>query len=52
MDIKLNLNVEEVNYVLSILAERPYNEVANLIMKISNQGNNQIENTDKTTEAI
>jgi hypothetical protein len=52
MDINLNLTIEEINFILGILAERPYNEVADLIMKISNQGNNQIESTDKTTEAI
>lgn len=42
MDIKLNLTVEEINFVLNILAERPYNEVADLIMKIRQQGNEQV----------
>lgn len=42
MDIKLNLTIEETNYILNVLAERPYNEVADLIMKIQQQGNEQI----------
>ena len=44
MDIKLNLTVEEVNFILNVLAERPYKEVAELIEKIKQQG---IEQFDK-----
>lgn len=46
MDIKLNLNVEEVNYILNILAERPYGEVAPLIQKIREQGNEQVKDSN------
>lgn len=43
MDIKLELNLEEVNIVLNALATRPYVEVAQLIGKIQEQGNEQIK---------
>jgi len=42
MDIKLNLTVEETNFILNVLAERPYAEVAPLIEKIKQQGNEQV----------
>ncbi len=50
MDIKLNLNLDEVNYILNVLSERPYAEVAPLIEKIKNQGNEQFdENSEVNT---
>lgn len=45
MDIKLNLTLEEINFVLNVLAERPYAEVAELIEKIRKQGNEQVEDS-------
>lgn len=50
MDIKLNLNLDEVNYILNILAERPYAEVAPLIEKIKSQGDEQINSKSEVTE--
>lgn len=37
MDIMLNLTVQEINYILSVLASRPYSEVSEIIPKIQNQ---------------
>ena len=50
MDIKITLTVEEINFILNILAERPYNEVAELIEKIQQQGNKQIKIEQETGE--
>lgn len=41
--IKLELTQNEVNQVLFALSDRPYKEVFELILKIQNQGNTQIE---------
>ena len=49
MDIKLNLTLEEVNYLLNVLAERPYAEVAPLIDKIKNQGDEQVDSNSEVT---
>jgi hypothetical protein len=46
MDIKLNLTLEEINFVLNVLAERPYGEVAPLIEKIRQQGNEQFKDSN------
>ena len=50
MDIKLNLNLNEVNYILNVLAERPYAEVAPLIGKIKSQGNEQVDSNSEVTQ--
>lgn len=50
MDIKITLTVEEINFILNVLAERPYNEVAPLIEKIKQQGNEQIKVEQETGE--
>lgn len=41
--IKLELTQNEVNEILFSLAEKPYKQVFELITKIREQGNNQIE---------
>ena len=35
--MKLELSIEEINYVLSLLVERPFKESASLISKIKSQ---------------
>jgi hypothetical protein len=42
MEIKLTLNVDEVNIILNALATRPYAEVAGLIGKIRTEGEKQL----------
>lgn len=39
--IKLELTVEEVNLILSVLQEQPYMKVAPLIVKIKTEGDRQ-----------
>jgi len=41
--MKLELTIEEVNYILGILATKPYNEVAQLISKIADQSTSKKE---------
>ena len=41
--IKLELEVNEVNVILAVLGKHPFEEVANLIVKIKNQGDPQAE---------
>lgn len=50
MDIKLNLALDEVNYILNVLVERPYAEVAPLIDKIKQQGNEQFDKNSEVTQ--
>jgi len=42
-EIAIKLTLEEVNYILGILSEKPYKEVFPLIVKIQEQGNEQIK---------
>ena len=42
MDITLELNVDEVNLILRSLGKHPFDEIANLISKIKQQGEQQI----------
>jgi len=42
MEIKLNLNVDEVNTILRVLGLHPFQEVASLIIKIKQQGEPQV----------
>jgi hypothetical protein len=44
--IKLELTIEETNYILNVLASQPYNEVVELITKIQRDGNSQIKSND------
>ena len=46
MDVKLTLCVEEVNIVLNALANRPYGEVFQLIQKIREEGEKQIQTVE------
>ena len=41
--ITLELSQEEVNQILFALAERPYREVFELVAKIQQQGNEQLQ---------
>lgn len=42
-EVNLKLSLEEVNYILGVLSEKPYKEVFSLIVKIQEQGNQQIK---------
>lgn len=50
MDIKLNLTLDEINYILNALSSRPYIEVAELIAKIQTEGERQIAQSNYVAE--
>jgi len=41
--IKLELEINEVNTILAVLGKHPFEEVANLVVKIKQQGDPQAE---------
>jgi hypothetical protein len=41
--IKFELSIPEVNMILAVLGKHPFEEVANLIVKIKQQGDPQAE---------
>lgn len=41
--IKLDLEINEVNAILAVLGKHPFEEVANLIVKIKQQGDPQAQ---------
>lgn len=43
MEFTINLSENELNYILNILAEKPYIEVVELINKIQTQGSEQLQ---------
>lgn len=45
--IKLELTVDEVNMILSALAEFPYKVTAELIVKVKTEGDRQFEEQKK-----
>ncbi len=47
--VNINLTAEEANYVLHALSQRPFAEVANLIMKVQSQANAQVKSEEKTS---
>lgn len=50
-EIKLNLTLEEVQYIANVIATRPYNECHLLIDKIGAQIKESVENdTDSITK--
>lgn len=50
--LKFELTVAEVNIVLATLSKHPFEQVADLITKIQNQGNPQLAELEKAaTEA-
>jgi hypothetical protein len=52
--IKLELEINEVNTILACLGKRPFDEVADLIVKIKKQGDTQVEaiaNAEATTDS-
>ena len=50
MDIKLNLTLDEINYILNALSSRPYIEVVELIEKIKTEGERQIAQSNYVAE--
>jgi hypothetical protein len=50
-DIKLELTVEEVNTILRSLGKHPFEEIANLIVKIKQQGEPQVEAAEAEAKA-
>lgn len=42
MAIKLELEIDEVNVILRTLGKHPFDEIANLISKIKQQGEPQV----------
>ena len=49
--IKLELSVDEVNVILRSLGKHPFEEVVMLIQKIKQQGEPQVAELQKQTEA-
>jgi len=58
MALKFELEVEEINTILRVLSKHPFEEVANLVAKINQQGNVQLADqapvaaTEETPNAI
>ena len=50
--IKLDLTIDEVNTILRCLGKHPFEEIANLIVKIKQQGEPQVEEIVKQAESI
>ena len=51
-EIQLELTVAEVNQILDALGEKSYKQVYQLILKIQQQAENQLQSNDqKTTQA-
>lgn len=51
MAIKLDLEVQEVNLILRSLGKHPFDEIANLIGKIKQQGEAQLAEQEKAAAA-
>lgn len=49
--IKLELTIDEVNTILRSLGKHPFDEIANLIVKIKQQGEPQVAEMQKQAEA-
>lgn len=49
--IKLELTIEETNTILRSLGKHPFDEIANLIVKIKQQGEPQVAELQKQLEA-
>lgn len=49
--IKLELTIEEVNTILRSLGKHPFDEIANLIVKIKQQGEPQVAELQKQLDA-
>ena len=49
--IKLDLTIDEVNVILRSLGKHPFEEIANLIVKIKQQGEQQFEEIVRQAEA-
>lgn len=45
--MKLELEEKEINFILEVLSQRPYKEVALLINKVHQQANKQKESSDE-----
>jgi len=46
MKVTLEFTVEEVNYVLMALSQRPFGEVADLIAKVKSSAQSQLQASD------
>lgn len=46
--IKLEVTVDEANYILMALSQRPLNEVINLFGKVKSQAEEQVKNLPAT----
>ena len=44
--MKFEFEVTEINYILEVLSQRPYKEVTELVDKIKEQGQTQVENKE------
>ena len=42
MNLSISLNVDEVNFIINTIAEKPYNQVAELLQKIRQQALDQV----------
>lgn len=42
MNLSISLNVDEVNFIINTIAEKPYNQVADLLQKIRQQALDQV----------
>jgi hypothetical protein len=50
MSIKLELEINEIDFILEMLGGEPYIDVVDLIAKIHQQGRPQVEELDTTLE--
>ena len=51
-EIQLQLNLAEVNQILDALGEKSYKQVYQLVLKIQQQAENQIQTSDQQTTEI
>lgn len=49
MNLLISLNVDEVNFIINTIAEKPYNQVADLLQKIRQQALDQVNPAPKDT---
>lgn len=49
MNLSISLTVDEVNFIINTIAEKPYNQVADLLQKIRQQALDQVNPAPKGT---
>jgi hypothetical protein len=52
MNIALNLTVDQVNYILAVLGQRPFAEVSELVAIIKNQGDAIIQQNAEANKEV